>query len=55
MELSGFSGASVYVADPGFRQIGPGTVRIHDNYIHNNQHQGGNGYGVDVAREPTHS
>jgi hypothetical protein len=25
------------------------TVRIHDNYIHHNQHDGGHGYGVNVS------
>jgi hypothetical protein len=49
MELSGFSGASVYISDPLLRQVGPSAVSIHDNYIHNNQHVGGNGYGVDVG------
>ena len=25
------------------------AVTIHDNFIHHNQHDGGNGYGVDVS------
>lgn len=49
MEISGFSGQAVYVSDSLQRQVGPSAVRVHDNYIHNNQHEGGNGYGVDVA------
>jgi hypothetical protein len=47
MELSGWSGAAIYIADGQGRQLGPDTVRIHDNFIHHNQHVGGNGYGVD--------
>jgi len=50
-ELSGFSGKAIIVSnqgDPeGWRT--PHNVRIHDNYIHHNQHEGGNGYGVDVS------
>lgn len=49
MELSGFSGQAVYIVDPLLRQLNPDAVKIHDNYIHNNQHEGGNGYGVDVG------
>lgn len=48
LELSGFSGAAVHVQDPKFWQIGA-AVKVHDSYIHNNQHVGGNGYGVDVG------
>jgi hypothetical protein len=46
MELSGWSGAAVFVQDldgsnpPVRRQMGPGVVRIHDSYIHHNQHIG---------------
>jgi hypothetical protein len=49
MEFSGWSGAAIYVADANGRQLGPDTVKIHDNFIHHNQHVGGNGYGVDHA------
>ncbi|MBK7862631.1 MAG: VCBS repeat-containing protein [Archangiaceae bacterium] len=49
MELSGFSGQAIYVVDPLDRQFAFDHVRIHDNYIHNNQHVGGNGYGVESA------
>lgn len=49
MEISGWSGAAVYVADGYSRQLGPDTVQIHDNFIHHNQHVGGNGYGVDFS------
>jgi hypothetical protein len=48
MELSGFSGTAVYVHGIDGLQVGP-AVRVRDSYIHNNQHVGGNGYGVDVG------
>lgn len=49
MEVSGFSGQAIYVSDPKLRQVGPDAVRVHDNFLHHNQHEGGNGYGVDVG------
>lgn len=49
MEISGWSGAAIYVADSSLRLFEPSTVRIHDNFIHHNQHAGGNGYGVDFS------
>jgi hypothetical protein len=50
MELSGWSFAAVYVEDPENRMLNPDAVKIHDNFIHHNQHSpGGLGYGIDVA------
>ena len=49
MEISGWSGAAVFVSDSWSRQFAPETVRIHDNFIHHNQHSGGDGYGVDIG------
>lgn len=49
MEIAGWSGQAIYVVDSNGRQSSPDQVRIHDNYLHHNQHVGGNGYGVDVA------
>jgi hypothetical protein len=55
MEVSGFSGSAIRVSDDGGYQLGPSAVRIHDSFIHNNQHSadfvrgGGYGYGVDVG------
>ena len=51
MELSGWSWAAIQVEDPDHRATGPDNltdVRIHDNFIHHNQHIGEDGYGVDV-------
>jgi hypothetical protein len=50
MEFSGWSGQSIYIGDeaPG-RQLNPEAVKIHDNFFHHNQHDDGNGYGVDVS------
>jgi len=53
MELSGWSGAAIYVIDqpePPLQptQHTPDAVKVHDNFIHHNQHNGGNGYGVEV-------
>lgn len=50
MELSGWSGQAVYLVDSKLRQLNPNAVRIHDSFIHHNQHVGGNGYGVDVGK-----
>lgn len=49
MELSGFSGQAIYIVDDLGRQNDFEQIHIHDNYIHNNQHRGGNGYGVNTA------
>ena len=50
MELSGWSGAAIRVEDSsGYQATQPDAVRIHENYIHHNQHIGGYGYGVDIA------
>jgi len=50
MELSGWSGAAVYVSDESnVTQTGPEAVKIHDSFIHHNQHIGGDGYGVDAS------
>jgi len=49
-ELSGWSGAAIQVRNgdvpTGF--LNPQANRIHDNYIHHNQHVGTHGYGVDI-------
>ena len=48
VELSGWSGAAVYILDDGGRyNSADHSVHIHDSYIHNNQHSGKGGYGVD--------
>lgn len=58
-EIYGWSQAAVRVNDcdgnegcqPGGRMLpseNPTVVRIHDNFIHHNQHEGSNGYGVSV-------
>lgn len=49
MEISGWSGQGIYVVDEIDRQFNPDAVKIHDNFIHHNQHIGENGYGVDVS------
>lgn len=48
MDIAGWSGQAIYVSedDENPRMFNPDAVYIHDNYIHNNQHKGGNGYGV---------
>jgi hypothetical protein len=48
MELSGFSGQAIYIVDDRGRMLNPDAVKIHGNFIHHNQHEGGNGYGVAV-------
>jgi hypothetical protein len=48
MEISGWSGQGIYIEDPLTRQFNPDAVKVHDNFIHHNQHVGENGYGVDV-------
>jgi hypothetical protein len=49
-ELFGWRGAAVEVRDPFNRINGINfdTVRVHDNYIHNNEHYRKEGYGVAV-------
>lgn len=57
MEISGWSGQSVYIQDNARdannvaapRQHTFDAVRVHDSFIHNNQHAGGNGYGVVIG------
>lgn len=55
MELKGWSGQAIRIVDdsrfPGVvgRINRPEQVRIHDNFIHHNQHVGEEGYGVDVS------
>jgi VCBS repeat protein len=47
MEIAGWSGQAIYIIDLDHPRISePEQVRIHDNFIHHNQHKGGNGYGV---------
>jgi hypothetical protein len=48
MEMSGWSGQAVFIEDPQGRLSSPESIRVHDNFIHHNQHDGGNGYGVEV-------
>lgn len=49
MELSGWAGAAVRILNMEREQTGPEAVRLHDNFIHHNQHLHGWGYGVDVS------
>ena len=49
MELSGWSGQAIYLRDSDNRMRDASAIWIHDNFIHHNQHKGGNGYGVDVS------
>lgn len=48
MEIAGWSGQAIRVADnvQPPRQFNPDAVWIHHNFLHHNQHKGGNGYGV---------
>jgi hypothetical protein len=51
-ELFGWTGEAVGVSDEEGRidyVTNPETVRVHDNYIHHNQHVGKFGYGVVVS------
>jgi FG-GAP-like repeat len=51
LEIAGWSGQGIRViqyAAP-FRNDKPEQVTIHDNYVHNNQHEGEDGYGVAVG------
>jgi len=51
-ELFGWSGAAIDVWDEAARidyAASPPAVHIHDNYIHNNQHEGSFGYGVVIG------
>jgi hypothetical protein len=48
-EIYGWRGSAIDVRDNYERislAVNPMTVRVHDNYIHHNQRQRGNGYGV---------
>jgi hypothetical protein len=49
MELSGFSGAAVYITDYAGATQPSNAVKVHDSFIHHNQHIGGDGYGVDAS------
>ena len=57
MEISGWSGQGVYIQDnavdasdqPVQRQTGYDAVKVHDSFFHNNQHEGGDGYGVETG------
>ncbi|MGA9525059.1 MAG: FG-GAP-like repeat-containing protein, partial [Myxococcaceae bacterium] len=49
LEISGWSGQAIYVADDFNLLSEPEQVTIQGNFIHHNQHAGGNGYGVDVS------
>ena len=49
MELSGWAGAAVRVTDTASLLTRPDAVKVHDSFIHHNQHTGGEGYGVDVS------
>src|SRR5262245_22901740 len=50
MELSGWSFTPISITDEIQNRISsPQEIRIHDNFIHHNQHQGGYGYGIDIA------
>jgi len=46
MEISGWSGQAIYVVDPVGSNQNFDDVKIHGNFLHHNQHRGGNGYGV---------
>ena len=51
-EIYGWRGAAVRVEDSEHqinRSVNPQTVRIHDNYIHHNQHWETQGYGVVIG------
>ena len=48
MEIAGWSGTGVYVDDTYDRLGKVDQIRIHDNFIHHNQHRGREGYGVAV-------
>ena len=51
-ELYGWRGAAIEVRDDHHRisrLTNPMSVRVHDNYIHHNQRQRGDGYGVNVT------
>ena len=48
MEIAGWSGTGVYVDDTYHRIGDVDQIRIHDNFIHHNQHRGREGYGVAV-------
>jgi hypothetical protein len=54
MDISGWSWAGIRIVDDpknfgGGRIDKPEQVVIRGNYIHNNQHEGENGYGIDLA------
>ncbi len=51
MEIQGFSDSAIKVNDSNDRIdiAQPDKIRIHDNFIHDNKHHGGFGYGVSIA------
>ena len=51
MEVAGWSGAAIRVEEDAGNQrmFNPSAVKVHDNFIHHNQHKGGYGYGVDIG------
>lgn len=49
MELQGWSGMAIHVVDGFDRLRFDGSPRVHHNYIHDNKHHSGYGYGVDVG------
>jgi hypothetical protein len=49
MEISGWSGQAIYISDPAERISKFEDVKVVHNFIHHNQHQGGNGYGVETT------
>lgn len=53
MEISGWSGQGVYVANALGTITSTDHVRVHDSFFHHNQHVGGNGYGV-VSKDGAH-
>ena len=49
MEISGWSGQAIYIQDPIGLNNSFDDVKIRENFIHHNQHRGGNGYGVETT------
>ncbi|MEQ1739483.1 MAG: FG-GAP-like repeat-containing protein [Methyloglobulus sp.] len=49
MEVAGWSGQAIYVSDSVNRITDDNAVQVSNNFIHHNQHDGGEGYGVESA------
>jgi hypothetical protein len=49
MEISGWSGQAIYISDAEGRISSFDDVKVVGNFIHHNQHDGGNGYGVETT------